>query len=102
VFSNGVLNQDYSPNTPAKPAKAGDILQIFATGIPANAIVSAQIGSQANLVPLYAGPAPGVPGVQQVNVALPGGAASGSTPLTLCVTAGGQQYCSPSWPLSVQ
>jgi uncharacterized protein (TIGR03437 family) len=102
VFSTGVLNQDYSANAPGTPAKVGDILQIFATGIPANAMVSARIGSQGNLVPLYAGPAPGVPGVQQVNAAVPVGAGPGSVPLTICVTAAGQQYCSDAWALSVQ
>lgn len=102
VFSNGVLNQDYSVNTANRPAKAGDILQIFATGIPANATVSAQIGGQSGLVPLYAGPAPGIPGVQQVNVAVPDGIASGVTTLTLCVSGGGQPYCSTASKLNVQ
>ena len=102
VFYNGVLNQDYTANAPGKPAKAGDVLQIYATGIPANAAVSAQIANQANLVPLYAGPAPGIAGVQQVNVAIPHGVASGFAGLTLCVSSGGQQYCSPGWALSIQ
>ncbi len=69
-------------------------LQVFATGIPAGATVSAQIGVVANLIPLYAGPAPGVPGVQQVNVMVPNGAQMPFTGLTICVTDGGQQYCS--------
>lgn len=102
VFSNGVLNQDYSINSANRPAKAGDILQIFATGIPANATVSAQVGNQSGLVPLYAGSAPDVPGVQQVNVAVPDGAASGPITLTLCVSGGGQQYCSTPSTLNVQ
>lgn len=102
VFSNGVLNQDYSGNSAAKPAKAGDVLQIFATGIPANATVSAQIGTHANLVPLYAAAAPDVPGVQQVNVQVPDGLGSGYAGLTICVTSGSQQSCSQGWALAVQ
>jgi uncharacterized protein (TIGR03437 family) len=102
VFSNGVLNQDSSGNAPGKPAKVGEVLQIYATGIPAGATVSAQIANQANLVPLYAGPAPGIAGVQQVNLAIPQGVTSGFAGLTLCVSSGGQQYCSPGWALSIQ
>lgn len=102
VFSNGLLNQDYSVNSANLPAKVGDILQIFATGIPPNATVSAKIGGQSGLVPLYAGPAPDVPGVQQVNVAVPDGTASGPATLTLCVSGGGQSYCSAPSSLNVK
>jgi uncharacterized protein (TIGR03437 family) len=103
IFSNGVLNQDDSVNGPALAAGAGDILQIFLTGIPANAAVTAVIGSQTNLTPLYAGPAPGIPGVQQVNVAVPAGAGGGgSTQVAVCATAGGRQFCSTGLPLYVK
>jgi uncharacterized protein (TIGR03437 family) len=102
IFYNGVLNQDYSANTAQNPAKVGDVLQIFVTGIPANATVTGQIGTQGNLVPLYAGPAPGIAGLQQVDLAVPQGTSSGYNGLTLCVTSGGQQYCSQGWALSVK
>jgi uncharacterized protein (TIGR03437 family) len=103
IFSGGVLNQDYSVNGPGLGAKAGSILQIFLTGIPANAAVTAVIGSQMNLTPLYAGPAPGIPGVQQVNVAVPAGAGGGgSTQVAVCAAAGGRQFCSTGLPLYVQ
>ena len=101
VFSNGVLNQDYSVNGVNQPAKLGDVLQIFATGIPASATVSVQIGSRNNLVPMYAGAAPDVPGVQQVNIAVPDGV-TGTVPVTICAATGGQQYCSPAAALVVQ
>jgi len=61
--------------------------------------VTAQIGDRAGLVPLYAGPAPDVPGVQQVNVAVPGDLAPGATQLTICAAIAGQQYCSPAYAL---
>jgi len=104
VFAGGILNQDDSVNGAGKGAKPGDILQIFATGIPAAATVATvtvQIGSQGNLMPLYAGAAPGVPGVQQINVAVPGGV-SGTAPLTICAAANGQSYCSPASTLVLQ
>ena len=102
VFPHGVLNQDYSENTTAAGAKAGDILQIFATGIPKGAVVTGQIGDRKDLAPLYAGEAPNVPGVQQVNVAVPEGVPSGAT-LVLCANmSGGQAYCSAPYPLTVR
>jgi uncharacterized protein (TIGR03437 family) len=102
VFSNGVLNQDFSLNSPAHPASVGDVLQIYATGIPANATVTGQVASQSNLVPLYAGPAPGIPGLQQVNLTVPAGTPSGFVGVTICVSSGGQQVCSQGWALSVK
>jgi uncharacterized protein (TIGR03437 family) len=99
IFNGGILNQDNSPNSATDGAAAGTILQIFATGIPNGATVAAQIGSQANLVPLYAGPAPTLNGVQQVNVAVPTGLTPGNTTLILCATVAGQPYCSAGSPL---
>jgi uncharacterized protein (TIGR03437 family) len=103
IFANGVLNQDGSVNGPGVAASAGAILQIFLTGIPADAAVTAVIGNQTNLTPLYAGPAPGIPGVQQVNVAVPAGAGGGgSTQVAVCATAAGRQFCSTGLPLYVK
>jgi len=102
IFAGGVLNQDYSANGAGNAAAAGSILQIFATGIPPGATVAAQIGDRQNLVPLYAGPAPTLTGVQQVNVAVPDGLAAGSVPLILCATVAGQPYCSAGYSLFVR
>jgi uncharacterized protein (TIGR03437 family) len=100
IFANGVLNQNNQVNSASSPAPSGSILQIFATGIPAGATVTAQIGNQSGLVPLYSGPAPSLSGVQQVNVAVPAGLTPQSTQLTLCATVTGQQYCSPAYVLT--
>jgi len=100
IFAHGVLNQDNHENTATSAAAAGSILQIFATGIPRGATVSVQFGDRAGLVPLYAGDAPDVPGVQQVNVAVPAGAGAGN--LVVCATVGGQQYCSPAYAVAVE
>ncbi len=102
IFNHGIRNQDNSENLPTGGAKPGTVLQIYGTGIPAGATVSVQIGTRRNLVPLYAGPAPTVPGVQQVNVAVPDDSASGNTTLVICATVGGQSYCSAESSLSVQ
>ena len=90
-------------NGPTIAANPGDILQIFLTGIPVNAAVTAVIGSQTNLTPLYAGPAPGIAGVQQVNVAVPAGTGGGgSTQVAICATAAERQFCSTGLPLYVK
>ncbi|MGA3098372.1 MAG: hypothetical protein ABSF25_18115 [Bryobacteraceae bacterium] len=102
IFAHGILNQDNTPNAAGAGATGGSIIQIFATGIPASATVSAQIADQTNLVPVYAGPAPTLTGIQQVNVAVPGGLAPGSVPLVLCATVGSEPYCSAGYALFVQ
>ncbi len=102
VFSRGVLNQDGSVNDPSHGAHNGDILQIFATGIPKGAVVTAQIGDRKDLVPLYSGEAPTVPGVQQVNVMVPQGVGAAAS-LVLCATVpGGDQFCSTGYQIVVQ
>jgi uncharacterized protein (TIGR03437 family) len=99
VFAHGVLNQDSSENKAGQAAKAGSVLQIFGTGIPTGSIVSVQIGDRAGLVPLYAAGAPGIPGVQQVNVAVPDGVTGSTAPLIVCAQTGGKQFCSSGYTL---
>ena len=101
IFANSIRNQDWTENTPANPAAAGTVLQIFATGIPDGAAVTAQIGNKGNLVPQYAAGAPTMPGVQQVNLLVPAGLGTGTVQLTLCATVSGQPYCSTNYSLAV-
>lgn len=101
VFAHGIRNQDWSENTASTPAAGNSVLQIFSTGIPAGAAVTAQIGNQMNLIPLYAAPAPTVPGVQQVNVAVPSSLGTGMSQIILCASVGGQSYCSDPYSLAV-
>ncbi len=101
VFAHGVFNQDNSENTNSAAAKVGDILQIFATGIPKVATISVQIGAHKDLIPVYAGDAPTAPGVQQVNVAIPDGV-TGPANVLVCATTAGQQYCSPAYSITVK
>jgi len=102
VFPGAILNQDNSVNGAKAAAAAGSVLQIFATGIPAGATVTAQIAGHNDLVPLYAGSAPTLTGVQQVNVTVPSDVSGVTTQLVLCAAVGGQQYCSAASPLTVQ
>src|ERR1035437_3705603 len=102
IFAGGVLNQDNTGNKAGSAAKAGSVLQIIATGIPASATVSVQIADRKNLIPLYAGAAPGLTGVQQVNVAIPADLAAATTQLIVCATAGSQSACSAAYPVVIQ
>jgi len=102
TFASGVLNQDYSVNSTSKPAAGGSLLQIFVTGLPSGATVTAQIGNRLGLTPTYAGPAPSLVGVQQVNVQVPASLPSGTTQLILCAAANGLPYCSDPFPLVIQ
>jgi uncharacterized protein (TIGR03437 family) len=101
IFAGGVLNQDFSANASGSGAKAGSYISIWATGIPDSATVSVQIGGRQNLIPAYAGAAPDVPGVQQVNVAIPDDMPAGTTPLVVCAATGSLTACSPAYTLVV-
>lgn len=96
IFTPGVLNQDNSINSASNPAPLGSILQIFGTGMPdSGGVFTVTIQNHGSLVPVYAGAAPGLPGMQQVNVAIPSDLAGVPSTLTICVTgAGNQQSCS--------
>ncbi len=93
----GVLNQDNTLNGAAHPAPRASVLQVFATGLisAGSGAVSARIGGREILSLYYAGPAPGVPGMQQVNVTVPGDLAGVTTNVQLCAMAGTQTVCSP-------
>jgi uncharacterized protein (TIGR03437 family) len=65
-------------------------------GMPdSGAVASVTIQNRSNLVPLYAGAAPGLVGLEQLNVAVPADLVGGASTLTICVTGtANQQYCS--------
>ena len=98
IFPNGVLNQDYSVNSSANPASGGSTLQIFLTGLPPVAGATVNIGNQ-TLQSVYSGPAPGVAGLQQVNVMLPAGMA-GTAQLQVC-SAAPNAVCSQAYSVSI-
>jgi uncharacterized protein (TIGR03437 family) len=96
IFANGVLNQDYSVNGPQKPAALGSIIQIFATGLSGSGVITARIADRVINQPYYGGPAPGLPGVQQVDLIVPSDLTGASANVAVC---GGptpdQVVCSP-------
>jgi len=92
----GVLNQDNTLNSKSNPAAVGSIIQIFATGLPEDGRgVSAKIHDRLVTAPLYAGPAPGLAGVQQVNVIVPADLPAMTTEVLVCAAGA----CSPPVPL---
>jgi uncharacterized protein (TIGR03437 family) len=104
IFTPGILNQDNTVNGSKNPAPAGTVLQIFGTGMQdSGGTVVIKIQDRDNLVPLYAGAAPGLPGVQQVNVAVPADLHTAAAGLTVCAISGGnQRYCSQPVTVSLQ
>ncbi len=68
-----------------RPARTGDILSIYATGLGAAASSAIVQFGAARVAPSYAGGAPGLPGVNQVNFTVPAGAAQGSVSVALAV-----------------
>jgi len=79
-------NEDGSINSVSNPAARGSIMSLWATGEGADiSAVSLKIaGYTAEL--LYAGPAPGFPGLMQINARVPAGfAPAGILPIVLTV-----------------
>jgi uncharacterized protein (TIGR03437 family) len=96
----GTLNQDFTVNGPNNPAPAGTVIQVFATGLPeeGSATILARIHDLEPELPLYAGPAPGFPGVQQVNARIADYLPAMTTDVRLCAQPPGrpaERVCSP-------
>lgn len=105
IFNPGILNQDNTVNGPANPALVGSIVQIFTTGLlpPEGGTVDVKIHDRGNLTPLYAGDAPGIPGLQQVNVRVPADLPTMTTEVVVCGTASsGQRACSPAGKITLR
>jgi uncharacterized protein (TIGR03437 family) len=101
-----VLNQDNSMNGPGNAAAGGSTIRIFATGLPpaSRGTISAKIHDVWVTSPAFAGPAPGLTGVQQINLVVPTGWPRMSTSVVVCGTclATGARICSPEAPFSVK
>lgn len=101
----GTLNQDYGLNAPGRPAPLGSYIQIFLTGAsaPAGAVTTVKIFDHDNLQPAYAGQAPGIPGLQQVNVQVPVDLIVTQTQLIVCVApdSSSPRVCSAPAPLTL-
>ncbi|MFN3323782.1 MAG: hypothetical protein ACK5AZ_09825 [Bryobacteraceae bacterium] len=102
----GVVNQDGTLNTAMNPARAGSVLQVFATGAKtaASGPITARIHDRAIVHPEYADEAPGIPGVQQINLRIPADLPAMTTELVICADmapVGGQPVCSQPVPVTL-
>jgi uncharacterized protein (TIGR03437 family) len=81
-----VLNENGHPNSVQNPALRGSVVAIYLTGVPADlTLLGANVGSNAAEV-VWAGPAPGFPGLFQINVRTPAGSAiPGVQPLAVTI-----------------
>lgn len=97
IFANGILNEDYSVNGTAHPAAPGSIIQIFATGLSGTGVITAQLAGQPVSQPYYGGVAPGLAGVQQVDLILPQDLQGNSVAVSVCGGASADKVtCSPA------
>jgi len=66
-------NEDGTLNSPTNPARRGSIISLYATGQGTSSNgVTLTIGNYPAQL-MYAGPAPGLPGLMQINAQIPGG-----------------------------
>src|SRR5262249_221569 len=84
IFAGVALNEDGSINSMSNPTREGDIVVVFATGLSGNGKISGQIQDTQIDVPYYAGPAPHLDGVQQVNLQIPPGFGGITNQLAVC------------------
>ena len=91
IFTPGVLNQDNTVNTALNGAPVGTVIQVYCTGL-LTANVTARLGVEMITAPRYAGPAPGLLGLQQVNLDVPTSITANSVDLFIC----SGNICSPS------
>ena len=103
IFTGAIVNQDGSVNSASNGAAPGSIIAMWGTGLSGAGTITANIGGQDIAVPYYAGPAPGLPGVQQVNLQVPSSLAPGATQVYVCgAVSGGSPVCSIPAPLTIK
>ena len=102
IFAGGILNQDSTVNSASNGAAAGSVIALWATGLSGTGTITGNIAGQNIATPYYAGPAPGLIGVQQVNLLVPGGLAPTTTQIYVCGNAGGSPVCSIPVPFTVK
>jgi uncharacterized protein (TIGR03437 family) len=84
IFKGGVLNQDNTVNGSDHAAQPGTIIQVFATGLSGTGVITARIGDHVISQPYYGGPAPGLPGVQQVDLIVPDDLTGSNAAVSVC------------------
>jgi uncharacterized protein (TIGR03437 family) len=102
IFAGAVLNQDSTTNSTSSGAAAGSVIYFYATGLSGSGTITARIGGTELTNLYYAGPAPGFPGVQQINLTIPAGLGGMTTALSVCGTGTGGEVCSLPYPLTLK
>ncbi len=102
IFSGAVLNQDSTVNAISNGAASGSEIYFYATGLSGTGTITARLGSTEITSLYYAGPAPGYPGVQQINLAVPAGMSGMTTELYACGTSNGTEVCSLPVPITLK
>jgi uncharacterized protein (TIGR03437 family) len=102
IFTPGVLNEDYSVNSSKNPAAPGSVIQVYATGLSGAGIITAKIGSEVVTQPYYAGAAPGLAGLQQVDLILPTVLTGNTVNVSVCGgSTAAQVVCSPNVAVAI-
>jgi uncharacterized protein (TIGR03437 family) len=105
IFPNALLNQDGTLNSASNAAALGSVVYFFATGLSGTGQISVRIGTQEIDTLYYAGPAPGLPGVQQVNLVVPSNLSPGTANLYVCGSSNSSNaatVCSVPVPVTLQ
>lgn len=101
IFAGGILNQDLTANSVSNPAQAGSVIALWATGLSGAGAITGNIAGRDIPVPYYAGPAPGLVGVQQVNLVVPDDLGAMTTQVYVCGSANGSETYSIPMPLTL-
>lgn len=105
IFKGAVLNQDWTFNGVGNAAPAGSIIQIYATGLSGKGVITGRIGDRIIALPYYAGPAPGFPGVQQIDLQVPSDLPAMTMDVSVCGTTPDKPdapVCSIAAPLTLK
>ena len=105
IFPGAVLNSDATVNGVNNGADPGSIIFLYATGLSGAGTITGHIADRDIDLPYYAGPAPDLPGVQQVNLQVPPDLQAMATEVYVCGAATATpnvKVCSASAPLTLQ
>jgi uncharacterized protein (TIGR03437 family) len=107
IFStHGLLNADWSTNSPSNPADGGSQMQILSTGLMGS--VSAPVFVKLYgrmLTTTWAGPAPGLVGIDELVIDLPDDLPSVITQIAVCGYASANpsaEVCSPPSTVAIK
>jgi uncharacterized protein (TIGR03437 family) len=105
IFTGAVVSTDWVVNDISHGADPGGYVVIFATGLSGTGTVTARVHDREITALAYSGPAPGWPGVQQINLQLPPDLQSMTTEVHLCGTSSVSPYtrvCSLPAPVTLK